>query len=134
MSISWWHKILSIPLVVVIYLFAVDFLSSGNVFSSSLSESQDFGGSLNIGFGQAVGVSVTRSYFGGAIQLPIYSGAIGDIGVYHNLFFNYFIYLYSAAMIFWAFAEKFNFNLIGKTKSKAYKQANIKNMVKKRRR
>ena len=101
MQISWWQKIVSIPLIIIVYLFAIDFLSSNNIFVSSFQETQDMGGALNIGFGQAVGVSVTREYFGGAIRLPIYSGAIGDIGVYHNLFFNYIIYIYTAAMILW---------------------------------
>ena len=111
MQISWWQKIVSIPLIIVVYLFAIDFLSSNNIFSSSLQETQDMGGMLNIGFGQAVGVSVTRAYFGGALRVPIYSGAIGDIGIYHNLFFNYFIYIFSAAMILWAAMD---FGIFGK--------------------
>lgn len=111
MNIEWWQKIVSIPLIVVLYLSAIDFLSSSNVFSSNLSETQDMGGVLNIGLGQAVGISVTRAYFGGSLRLPIYSGAIGDIGIYHNLFFNYFIYIYAAAMILWAAKD---FGIFGK--------------------
>ncbi len=111
MQIAWWQKILSIPLVIIIYLSAIDLLSSNNIFSSSLSETQDMGGVLNIGLGQAVGISVVRPYFGGALTLPIYSGAIGDIGIYHNLFFNYFIYIYSAAMILWVVKD---FGILGK--------------------
>ena len=111
MQISWWQKIVSIPLIVIVYLFAIDLLSSNNIFISSVSGSEDMGNALNIGLGQAVGVSVTREYFGGAMRLPIYSGAIGDIGIYHNIFFNYFIYIYAAAMIFWTAMD---FGIFGK--------------------
>ena len=69
------------------------------------------GNAVNIGIGQAVGVSVTRAYFGGALRLPVYSGAIGDIGIYHNIFFNYLIYIYAAAMILWVAKD---FGIFGK--------------------
>ncbi len=130
---SWLEKILAIPAVVIIYLFLIDAVSSNNFFPSSAGEASDMGNALQIGIGQSVGVSVTREYFGGLLRLPIYSGAIGDIGIYHNLFFNYFIYIFAAAMIFWALRENFKINIFSflrkkskAAKNKAYKLANVK--------
>ncbi len=132
----WLEKILAIPAVVIIYLFLIDAVSSNNFFPSSAGEASDMGNALQIGIGQSVGVSVMRPYFGGALMLPIYSGAIGDIGFYHNIFFNYFIYIFAAAMILWAVQEKFNINIFSfmgkKSKNKAYKLANAKRKLRRR--
>lgn len=40
-----------------------------------------------IGIGQGIGVSVTRSYLFGLVRLPVYSSSMGDISIFHDIFF-----------------------------------------------
>lgn len=126
---QWWEKILSIPAVLILYLFLVDFIASNNVFISSIGNAADYGGSLQIGIGQSVGVSVTRKYFFDMLTMPVYSGALGDIGIYHDMFFN-FLYILTAVVVVSIIGEKFGINIgsfLNKgSHKKAYKQRRTK--------
>lgn len=86
-------KYLIIPVLIVVYLFFVDFLTQYNPAVGSYTEKSASGGTEIIGVGESVTVSVTRPYIFGLIRLPIYTSALGDISGLHNLFFNFIIFL-----------------------------------------
>jgi len=51
------------------------------------------GGGEVIGFGEALGVMVTRPYLFGLIRLPVYTNTLGDISIYHDAFFYFIVIL-----------------------------------------
>lgn len=86
-----YKKFLIIPILIFFYLFfVVDFLVNYNlvVFPKMITES--FGPTEVIGIGETVSVVVTRPYLLGLVRLPVYTNAMGDIGIIHDAFF-YFV-------------------------------------------
>ena len=132
---KWYHKVFLIPLAIFIYFTLVDIVSSGNIFSSSNAQTLENGWNLQIGIGQAVGVSVTRAYFFGLVRLPIFSSTLGDIGAYHTMFFN-LMYLLTAAVILSIAADfthiDISSKIFGKKKIRVAKKPSSKRLINKR--
>jgi len=83
-------KFLLIPVLIVAYIFFINFITQATSTSGPTGQTMSSGGAQIIGFGNAVSISVTRPYFFGMVRLPIYSAAFGDIGYMHDIF-TYFI-------------------------------------------
>jgi len=62
------------------------------IISSPTPNPSPSGGEV-IGFGEAVGVMVTRPYLFGLIRLPVYTNTLGDISIYHDAFFYFIVIL-----------------------------------------
>ncbi len=83
-----WKRFLAIPILIFLYMVFVDNLVSSNISAGSAGEAGgQEGGTVNVGVGHSVAVSVTRPYIFGLIRLPVYSSTLGDIGIYHEIFF-----------------------------------------------
>jgi hypothetical protein len=91
-------KFLLIPILIFIYIFSVDFLSQMSFESASFSEGSKSGTGEVLNIGHSIGVSVRRPYFFGLIYLPVYAESLGDIGIYHNIFFT-LIFILTIALI-----------------------------------
>jgi hypothetical protein len=91
-------KFLLIPILIIIYIFFVDFLSQMSFESASFSEGSKSGTGEVLNIGQAIGVSVRRPYFFGLIYLPVYTEGLGNIGIYHDAFFT-LIFILTAVLI-----------------------------------
>ena len=86
-------KFLIIPILIVAYIYFVNSMIQvvpQIISSPNLSPS---GGAEVIGFGEAVGVMVTRPYLFGLIRLPVYTNTLGDISIYHEMFFYFIVIL-----------------------------------------
>jgi len=93
-----YKKFIIIPILLVAYIYLAPFLIESNfmvspaVTATSTSQ-QPSGGGQVVSFGEAVSVLVTRPYLFGLIRLPIYTNAVGDVSVYHEMFFAFIIVL-----------------------------------------
>jgi uncharacterized membrane protein len=65
---------------------------------TSTPQTSSSGEATIIGFGESVSVSVTRPYLFGLITLPVYTNALGNIGIYHDTFFT-LIFILAAVLI-----------------------------------
>ena len=83
-------KFLLIPLLVIFYIFFVNFITQMTPPAGPVAQSSSGGGVQTIGIGDAISISVTRPYFFGMVRLPVYSAAFGEIGWMHDIF-TYFI-------------------------------------------
>ncbi len=88
-------EFLIIPLLIVGYLFFVDFIVANNVSVPGISQVDQFSspGATEVKFGEALSVVAMRPYFNGLIRLPTYTGSLGYIGWMHDLFFNFVMLL-----------------------------------------
>ena len=98
-----WKKFLLIPALIILYILFIDWLTSLSITSQVSSTGESGGGSVEIGLGHAVSVTVVRPYLFGLVKLPVYSAAFGDISIFHDIFF-YFIL---ALTVIFVLMEKF---------------------------
>jgi hypothetical protein len=90
-------RFLLIPILIFVYIFIMGNLVTINVQESPANTSNS-GGATVIGFGESISVSVTRTYLFGLIRLPTYTSSLGNIGIYHDIFFS-FIFILTAILI-----------------------------------
>ena len=83
-------KFLLIPVLIIAYIFFINFIAQMAPSTGSSSQSMSGGTVQVIGMGETVSISVTRPYFFGLIRLPVYSQMFGDISFLHDIF-TYFI-------------------------------------------
>ena len=83
-------KFLAIPVLVVAYIFFINFISQLSPAAVQAGPSVGNGGVQTIGVGDSVSISVMRPYFFGMVRLPVYSAAFGEISYMHDIF-TYFI-------------------------------------------
>jgi F0F1-type ATP synthase membrane subunit a len=99
-------KFLLIPVLIFLYIFFINWL----VESATLvpSEQQTTGeGPMHIGISTGVSVTVTRPYLFGLLELPVYTGALGDISSLHTTFFIFIVILTIAfAIMDWRKKER----------------------------
>lgn len=82
-----------IPLLFIIYFYAVGFFTSPafgslfSIFTQSFTQEQTSGTAQAVGFGATASVVVTRPYFFGLYKLPVFISSTGDISIYHTIFF-----------------------------------------------
>ena len=93
-----YKKFIIIPVLLVGYVYLVPFLIESGLMVSPMvtlttAPQQPSGGGQVVGVGEAISVLVTRPYLFGLIRLPIYTNAIGNIAVYHEMFFAFIIIL-----------------------------------------
>ena len=95
-------EFLIIPLLIVGYLFFVDFIVANNVSVPGISQLDQVSspGATEVKFGEALSVVAMRPYFNGLIRLPTYTGSLGYIGWMHDFFFNLVILLTVSFAIF----------------------------------
>jgi hypothetical protein len=92
-------KFLAIPALIILYIYAVNyFVYSGIPLISfappkTESESTGSGSVVTVGIGQGASVEVRRPYFFGLITLPVFTGSLGDISIYHDIFFAFIGFL-----------------------------------------
>jgi len=92
-------KFLLIPILIFIYIFLIDVLSQMSFQPApSTPQTTSSGGATVIGVGESVSVSVTRPYLFGLIRLPVYTNSLGNIGIYHDIFFS-LIFVLTAVFI-----------------------------------
>ncbi|MBS3054972.1 MAG: hypothetical protein J4452_00570 [Candidatus Aenigmarchaeota archaeon] len=88
-------KFLAIPALIILYIYGVNyFISSGfAALSLGLLQNQENASSegnvVNVSLGESAFVQVTRPYFFGLITLPVFMSTVGDISMYHNIFFAF---------------------------------------------
>lgn len=81
-----------IPLLFIIYFYAVGFFTSPtfsnlfSIFTQSFTEEQ-VSGTQVVGVGVTASIVVTRPYFFGLYKLPVFMSSTGDISIYHSIFF-----------------------------------------------
>jgi hypothetical protein len=91
-----YKKFLLIPVLIVVYLFFINFLIQLVSFAppeAPTSEGQSSGGVLQIGISSGASVSVTRPYLFGLIELPVYVDTLGNISFLHDTFFAFILIL-----------------------------------------
>jgi hypothetical protein len=78
-----------IPILFIFYFYAINFVVANNVIfpTESSGRIESSGPAQVVSIGQATAVEVTRGYFFGLYRLPVYTGALGDISILHNIFF-----------------------------------------------
>jgi len=87
-----YKKFFLIPVLIIGYIYFIGWL----VESATLvpSEQQTTGeGPMHVGISSSVSVAVTRPYLFGLLELPVYTGTLGDISFLHNSFFAFIIIL-----------------------------------------
>jgi F0F1-type ATP synthase membrane subunit a len=96
---TYMKKFLLIPVLIFVYIFIVNNLSAISIQTENpTSNISNPGGITIIGFGESISVSVTRPYLFGLIRLPTYTSTLGNIGIYHDIFFS-FIFILTAILI-----------------------------------
>jgi len=81
-----------IPLLFIIYFYAVGFFTSASfsalfsAFTQTVTEEQ-ISGTQVVGLGATASIAVTRGYLFGLYRLPVFTSSLGDISIYHNIFF-----------------------------------------------
>jgi hypothetical protein len=90
-----YKKFLLIPILFVAYIFFINLLTEATtIVPAEVKEGQQPSGSVQqIGVAATASVSVTRPYFFGLIELPVYTNALGDISYLHNIFFLFLLAL-----------------------------------------
>ena len=91
-----YKKFLLIPILIFLYIFFINFLVQLVVIvpeGPSTGEEQPSGGILQIGIGASASVGVTRPYFFGLLELPVYTDTLGDISPLNNTFFIFILVL-----------------------------------------
>lgn len=90
-------KFLLIPVLIFLYIFFINFL----VESASIPSSEQAAGEgpMHVGVSTSVSVTVTRPYLFGLLELPVYTGNLGDISSLHNTFFIFIVILTIAFVI-----------------------------------
>lgn len=88
-------KFLAIPALIILYIYGVNyFVYSGfgalsiGLFSNPENTSSE-GNVVNLSLGESAFVEVKRPYFFGLVTLPVFESTIGDISMYHNIFFAF---------------------------------------------
>jgi len=113
-----WKKFLLIPGLILLYIFLIDFIASSNFIPSTTQTTEGASSeAVTIGVGQAISVSVVRPYFFGLLKLPVYSAALGDISIYHELFFYFIVTLTVIFVLMERFQKKESFKFKGGKKS-----------------
>lgn len=113
-------KFLIIPILIIAYIYFVNSMIqiAPQLMSSPTPGS---GGGEALGFGETVGVSVERPYLFGLITLPVYTNAVGDISIYHEMFF-YFIVIITIIFIIMEIRSRKKVRRKIKTKRKIIKK------------
>lgn len=86
-------EFLAIPILILFYIYFIGVISEINFQSINLSNPSGSSGATVIGVGDAVTVSVTRPYLFGLITLPTYTNSLGNIAIYHDVFFIFIVIL-----------------------------------------
>jgi hypothetical protein len=81
-----------IPLLFIIYFYAVGLFTSptfANLFSAFTQTftGEQISGTQVVGIGATASIAVTRGYLFGFYRLPVFTSSLGDISIYHNIFF-----------------------------------------------
>ena len=94
-----YKKFLLIPALLVAYIYLVvplfieSNLIGGLIAGTTTTAPQQTSGVEALGVGETVSVSVTRPYLFGLIELPVYISPVGNIGIYHDMFFAFIMVL-----------------------------------------
>jgi hypothetical protein len=98
-------RLLIPPILIILYIFTINFLLESNVISSSLGGALVPGYGEVLGFGQSISVSVKRPYLFGLIYLPVYIEGLGDVSIYHDVFFI-FVFVLAISLIILEFKNR----------------------------
>ena len=92
-------KFLAIPALIILYIYAINYFVYVGFptlsFASPSAEGGTVGGGsvIVVSVGSGASVEVRRPYFFGLFTLPVFTGGVGDISMYHNVFFAFIAFL-----------------------------------------
>lgn len=92
-------KFLIIPILILFYIFLIEIISQINFQPSESIEKPNSSGATMISIGESISITVTRPYLFGLIELPTYVNGLGNIGIYHDMFFIFIVLLTIALII-----------------------------------
>ena len=92
-------EFLAIPILILFYIYFIGVISEINFQSINSPEKPNSSGATVINVGESISVSVTRPYLFGLIELPTYTSSLGNIGIYHDMFFIFIVILTIALII-----------------------------------